>query len=95
MTTKDAFLGVSKWGICILPRAQTFWWQWGSNSQASDLESCTVPREHTSLAQCKSVVSDILGEMEFCIDIENTYTNTQFKLYTKSQLKLMIILEQK
>ena len=49
----------------------------------------------TSLAQCKSVVSDILGEIEFCIDIENTYKNTQFKLYTKSQLKLMTILEQK
>ena len=49
----------------------------------------------TSLAQCKSVVSDILGEIEFCIDIEKTYKNTQFKLYTKSQLKLMTILEQK
>ena len=35
------------------------------------------------------------GEIEFCIDIENTYKNTQFKLYTKSQLKLMTILEQK
>ena len=48
-----------------------------------------------SLAQCKSVVSDILGEIEFCIDIKNTYKNTQFKLYTKPQLKLMTILEQK
>ena len=48
-----------------------------------------------SLAQCKSVVSDILGEIEFCIDIEITYKNTKFKLYTKSQLKLMTILEQK
>ena len=48
-----------------------------------------------SLAQCKSVVSDILDEIEFCIDIESTYKNTQFKLYTKSQLKLMTILEQK
>ena len=52
-------------------------------------------RISVSLAQCKSVVSDILGEIEFCIDIENTYKNTQFKLYTKSQLKLMTILEQK
>ena len=43
----------------------------------------------------QEVVSDILGEIEFCIDIENTYKNTQFKLYTKSQLKLMTILEQK
>ena len=51
--------------------------------------------DYISLAQCKSVVSDILGEIEFCIDIEKTYKNTQFKLYTKSQLKLMTILEQK
>ena len=62
---------------------------------------CTVYKrvninDHNKLlAQCKSVVSDILGEIEFCIDIENTYKNTQFKLYTKSQLKLMTILEQK
>ena len=51
--------------------------------------------ENIPLAQCKSVVSDILGEIEFCIHIENIYKNTQFKLYTKSQLKLMTTLEEK
>ena len=40
-----------------------------------------------SLAQCKSVVSDILGEIEFCIDIKNTNKNTQFKLYTRAKIR--------
>ena len=45
-----------------------------------------------SSCECKKVVSDILGEIEFVVDIENTCKMTHFEVWFKSQLKVFTFL---
>ena len=44
--------------------------------------------ENNTSCECKKVVSDILGEIEFVVDIKNICKMTHFESWYKSQLKV-------
>ena len=47
-----------------------------------------------SSCECKKVLSDILGEMEFVVDVESKYKMTHFESWFKSQLKVFTFYRQ-
>ena len=48
--------------------------------------------EDSSSCKCKKVVSDILGEIKFVVNIENTCKITHFESWYKSQFKIFTFL---
>ena len=50
---------------------------------------------NNSSCECKKVISDILGEIKFVVNIENTCKMTHFESWYKSQLKIFTFLSTK
>ena len=48
--------------------------------------------DYNSPCECNKVITDILGKTEFSVDLENTGKNTQFKIKSKSEVKVILFL---
>ncbi len=58
-------------------------------------ESITTPCQkvcYNSSCECKKVVTDILGKIEFLVDLQNSSKNTQIKIYFKSEVNIVLFL---